>query len=328
MILQLAAIILLIALSAFFSASETGLFSLKPLTLRKMTQQGKDIKKIKYLLHNPFRLLATILIGNMVVNVAASSIGASAAIAIWGGKGVAISIVVMTFVLLLFGEISPKRYAIEKPTEVSSFSAAALVLMEKVFFPIRRVMVFFTKILMRFKKKEPTVSEEELKTIIDIGHREGIVAGEEKEMIRAVLTFTDRVVGEVMTRRENIKGASIDLPQQEFVGLAKQIKHSKIPIFKNSPDNIMGIVYSKELFLYPERPFTEMIRSVLFVHDQRRIKDVLEIFENQNIKIAIVFGEKGVVCGLVTMEDIIEEVFGEIYDEYESPGGEKQEKER
>ncbi len=131
-----------------------------------------------------------------------------------------------------------------------------------------------------------------------------------------------------MKKCYHTKGASIDLPQQEFVGLAKQIKHSKIPIFKNSPDNIMGIVYSKELFLYPERPFTEMIRSVLFVHDQRRIKDVLEIFENQNIKIAIVFGEKGVVCGLVTMEDIIEEVFGEIYDEYESPGGERQEKER
>ena len=328
MILQFAAIVILIILSAFFSGSETALFSLKPLTLRKMTQQGDDIRKIKYLLRNPFRLLATILIGNMLVNVAASSMGASVAIALWGGKGIAVSIIVMTFVLLLFGEVSPKRYAIEKPARVSLFSAGILVFLEKIFFPIRRVLGVFTGRLLRLKKKEPTVSEEELKTIIDIGHREGVVAGQEREMIGALLKFTDRVVRDVMTKKGDIQGASIDITQQEFVNLAKKIKHSKIPIFKNSPDNIMGIVYAKELFLYPEKPFTEMIKPVLFMHDQRRIKNVLEVFENQHIKIAIVFGQKGVVRGLVTMEDIIEEVFGEIYDEYELPGEEKQEPER
>lgn len=317
MIYKIIAILVLLLFSAFFSGSETAFFSLNSLVLNKIRHKKKDISKIKYLLHDPVKLLATILIGNMLVNVAASSIAASLAIDIYGDKGIGVSIGVMTFLLLLFGEVSPKRYAIAKPIKYSLMSAGILVYVSKVFYPFQLLLNKFINKILLFEEREPTLSEEELKTVIDIGHREGVVGGEEKKMIGAVLRFSDKIVKNVITKRENVKAASIDLSHEEFIKFAKEIKHSKIPIYKNSMDNIVGIVYTKELFLYSNKSYKDIIKPVLFMYDQRKIKDILEVFENQNIKIAIVFDEKGVVSGLVTMEDIIEEVFGEIYDEFE-----------
>lgn len=317
MIYKIVAIIILLIFSAFFSGSETALFSLDPVALRKLRRRGRSTKNVNFLLRNPIRLLATILMGNMLVNVTASSLAASIAIAIWGDKGVGISIWVMTFVLLLFGEVSPKRYAVERSGEFSLFSSRVLIYISKFFYPGYWLLNRFLGRFISFGRKEPTLTEEELRTIIDIGHREGVVAGHEKELIGAVLGFTDTLVKDVMTKRESIKAGSVDLRQGEFINLAKEFKHSKLPVYKNSLDNIMGIVYAKELFLYPEKPFTEIMKPVLSVPYNKKIKDILQIFERENIKIAIVLDEVGLTCGLVTMEDIIEEVFGEIYDEFE-----------
>lgn len=317
MIYKIIAIIILLFFSAFFSGSETALFSLDPLALRKIRRSGKSTKDISFLLRNPIRLLSTILVGNMLVNITASSMAGSIAIDILGNKGVGVSIGIMTFLLLLFGEVSPKRYAIEQSKKFSLFCAKPLIYISRLFFPIYIILYRFMKIFMPNPKKEPTITEEELKTIIDTGHREGIIAGHEKDLIGAVLGFTDTLIKDVMIPRENIKAASIDLTRDGFFKLSKEYKHSKIPIYKNSLDNIMGIVYTKEFFLYPEKSFTEIMRPVLSVPQIKKIKDVLQIFESQNIKLAIVLDENGLTCGLVTMEDIIEEVFGEIYDEFE-----------
>lgn len=317
MIIKIIFLIILLVLSAFFSGSETALFSLDPLKLRKMRRRSKNIKNINLLLQNPVRLLSTILIGNMLVNITASSIAASIAIDMLGNKGVGISIGIMTFLLLVFGEVTPKRYAIERVTSVSLFSAGILPYISKIFSPIHWVLQYGLNQFLPEAMKEPTVNEEELKMLIDIGHKEGIVAGHEKEMIGAVLGFTDTIVKQVMTKKEKIKAVSIDAQYEEFHNFAKQCKHSKIPVYKNSLDNIMGIVYSKELFLYSEKSFSEIMKPVLFVPETKKIKDVLRVFEEQKIKIAVVLDEHGKTTGLVTMEDILEEVFGEIYDEFE-----------
>lgn len=313
MIFKLIAIVILFCFSAFFSGSETALFSLDPLALRKIRRRGKSTKNISSLLRNPLRALTTILIGNMLVNITASSIAASIAIDILGDKGVGVSIGIMTFLLLLFGEVSPKRYAVERSGRFALFCARPLLYLSVFLHPIHIILSRFLPV----PKKEPTLTEEELKAMIDIGHREGIVAGHEKELIGAVLGFTDTLVKDVMVPREKIKAASFDITQEEFIRFAKEVKHSKIPVYKNSLDNIMGVVYTKELFLYPEKSFTEIIKPILSVPYNKKIKDVLQIFERENIKIAIVLDENGNTCGLVTMEDIVEEVFGEIYDEFE-----------
>lgn len=313
MIYKIIAIIILLFFSAFFSGSETALFSLDTLALRKIRRRGKSTKNISYVLRNPIRLLTTILIGNMLVNITASSIAASVAIDILGDKGVGVSIGVMTFLLLLFGEVSPKRYAVERSGRFALFSATPLIYLSVILHPIYMILSRFLPV----PKKEPTLTEEELKTIIDIGHREGAVEGHEKELIGAVLGFTDILVKNIMAPREKIKAASFDMTQGEFIRFAKEVKHSKIPVYKNSLDNIMGVVYTKELFLYPQKSFTEIMKPILSVPYNKKIRDVLGVFERESIKIAIVLDEKGNTCGLVTMEDIIEEVFGEIYDEFE-----------
>lgn len=313
MIFKLIAIVILFCFSAFFSGSETALFSLDPLALRKIRRRGKSTKNISSLLRNPLRSLTTILIGNMLVNITASSIAASIAIDILGDKGVGVSIGIMTFLLLLFGEVSPKRYAVERSGRFALFCARPLLYLSVFLHPIHIILSRFLPV----PKKEPTLTEEELKAMIDIGHREGIVAGHEKELIGAVLGFTDTLVKDVMVSREKIKAASFDMTQDEFIRFAKEVKHSKIPVYKNSLDNIMGVVYTKELFLYPGRLFTEIMKPILSVPYNKKIKDVLQTFERENIRIAVILDEDGHTCGLVTLEDIIEEVFGEIYDEFE-----------
>lgn len=315
-IYKIVTILILLIFSAFFSGSETALFSLDAIKLRKLKRRGKQTKGINYLLGNPLRLLTTILIGNTIVNITASAIAGSVAIELLGNKGIGISIAVMTLVLLLFGEVTPKRYAIERPIRVSIASIKPLILLTKLFLPLNWVLSFLTK-MFKEKQKQPTLTEEELLATIELGHKEGIIAGHEKELIGAVLGFTDTLVSEIMVRKENIKAISIDVQQEEFLRLAREYKHSKLPVYKNLLDNIIGIVYAKELFFSPRKPFSEVIRPIMNVPYNKKIKDVLKIFEEQNIKIAVVLDETGRACGLVTMEDIIEEVFGEIYDEYE-----------
>jgi len=317
MIIKIISLIILLIFSAFFSGSETALFSLDSLKLRKMKRRSKNVKNINILLQNPVRLLSTILIGNMIVNITASSIAASIAIDVSGDKGVGFSIGIMTFLLLIFGEVTPKRYAIERASVVALFSSRILPYISKLFTPIHWVLHHGVNKFLPTAMKEPTINEEEFKMLIDIGHKEGIVAGHEKELIGAVLGFTDTIVKQVMTKREKIEAISADVTHAEFVDLAKKIKHSKLPVYKHSLNNIMGIVYSKELFLFPEKNFSEIIKPILSVPESKKIKDVLSVFEDQNIKIAIVLDENGNTTGLVTMEDILEEVFGEIYDEFE-----------
>jgi Mg2+/Co2+ transporter CorB len=317
MTVKIIVLIMLLVFSAFFSGSETALFSLDTLKLRKIKRRSKNIKNISALLQNPVRLLATILIGNMIVNITASSIAASIAIELVGDKGIGLSIGIMTFLLLIFGEVTPKRYAIERVASVSLFCSSILPYISKLFAPVHWVLHHGINRFLPSAMKEPTLNEEELKMLIDIGHKEGIVAGHEKDLIGAVLGFTDTIVKQVMTKKEKIEAISTDVSHLEFVNLAKKFKHSKIPVYRHSLDTIMGIVYSKELFLYPDKNFSEIIKPVLYVPETKKIKDLLRMFEDQNIKIAIVLDGYGKTVGLITMEDILEEVFGEIYDEFE-----------
>ncbi len=323
MIYKLFLIIILLLLSAFFSGSETALFSLDALTLRKLERQGKNTRHIKFLLSNPVQLLATILIGNMLVNTSASVLVSSIAIQAFGDLGMGMAIGIMTLLLLLFGEITPKTLALERAATISFLCARPLIYFAKVIFPLRRPLRRITDSLIPVWTKpqtnEPTVTEEELKTIIDLGQREGVVAKQEREMIRAVLEFTDTDVREVLTPRVDIKAISIDSSQEQALQLAREYRHSKIPIYKNNLDKIMGVIYAKELFLHPKRKFTELIKPVLFVPDTKQIDELLQMFERQKLKIAIVVDEYGGTDGMVTMEDLLEEIFGEIYDEFETP---------
>lgn len=316
-------VILLLFFSAFFSGSETAIFSLNTIKLRKMERRRKDVEAVSRLLKEPSRLLITLLIGNTLVNVAISVVATSLSLELFGSQGLGLAIGVVTFLLLVFGEVTPKTFAIEKGENLSLLVGKPLKYFSQLVFPLRNILCLIADNLIRLtkisSKREPTLTEEELKTIIDVGHREGVVKKGEREMIRSVLEFTDTEAKDIMTPRVDIKAASLDMSQEEFLEFARKTKHSKIPVYENSIDKIVGVIYAKEIFLNLERNFVESIRPVIFIPATKKIDDLLKILDQQKTKIAIVVDEYGGTDGLVTLEDILEEIFGEIYDEFETP---------
>jgi len=259
----------------------------------------------------------------MFVNVAASALTTALCVEIFGDKGLGIAIGVMTFLLLVFGEVSPKTYAMYRAETLSLIVLKPLWFISKIFFPIRVVLRRLTdKIIFSIgikSTKEPTLTEEEFKTIIDVGHKEGVVKKYERDMIRSVLEFTDTNVEEIMTPRVDIKAMSLEYSQEQFLQFVRENQFSKIPVFINSIDKIIGVVYVKELFLNSQKNYKDLIRPVMFVPGTKKIDELLRLFDEQKIKIAIVVDDYGGTDGLVTLEDIQEEIFGEIYDEFEMP---------
>jgi len=321
LILKFILLVIFLGLSAFFSASETALFSLDSIKLKRLSQAGKNTSLIIKLLENPMECLTVILAGNTLVNIAIAAIVTSLFIDFWGGAGVGISIGVTTFILLAFGEVTPKTIAIHNNERVAYLFSRPLYIFSKIITPF---LFLATKIcdslipLFRLNlKKEPLLTEEEFKTVMEVGHRHGVVGKSEKEMVVSILELTTTTAQEVMTPRTDIKAISSNWDQQKVLDFAKKVQRSKLPVFKDSFDNILGIVYTKDLFLETSKSFTEFIKPVMFMPATKRIDDLIKDFYHQEAKVAIVVDEYGGTSGLVTMEDILEEIFGEIHNEFE-----------
>ncbi len=323
-IYKLISFFILLTFSAFFSGSETALLSIDNLKFRKLQKRGGNTRYISRLIKDPNRLLITVLVGNMLVNVAASALATSMLIDLFGNKGTGISIGIMTFLLLVFGEVTPKTYAINRSENFSRFVSRPLWIFSKLITPIRKILTFITNkitslIDIESEDKEPFLTEEEFKTVLKVGHKEGQVKEQEKEMINAVLDFTDTTAEEIMTPRVDIKAVPLDMEKEKFIEFAKNIRHAKIPVYVNSIDKIIGVIYTKEAFLNPQKKFNGLVKPVLFVPGAKKIYDLAQSFGEQKTKVAVVIDEYGGTDGLVTAEDINEEIFGEIYDEFEVP---------
>ena len=320
-ILKIFLLFVLLGLSAFFSAAETALFSLDSIKLKRLSQEGKNTVAIVKLLENPLRCLTTILAGNTLVNIAISAIITLLLIDLLGNKGVGVSIVVTTFLLLLFGEVTPKTVAIHNNEKLAYFFAPPLYLFSRVISPfIFLATLICDGIISLFRlnlKKEPTLTEEEFKTIMEVGHRAGVVAKNEKEMVVSILELTTTTAQEVMVPRMDIKAISVNWDRPRTVEFAKKIRHSRIPVYKDSFDNILGIVYTKDLFLEESKELADLIKPVMFVPATKRIDELIKEFYKQKLTLAIVVDEYGGTSGLVTLQDILEEIFGEIYDEFQ-----------
>ena len=326
-IYKLISFFILLTFSAFFSGSETALLSIDNLKFRKLQKRGGNTRYISRLIKDPNRLLITVLVGNMLVNVAASALATSMLIDLFGNKGTGISIGIMTFLLLVFGEVTPKTYAINRSENFSRFVSRPLWIFSKLITPIRKILTFITNkitslIDIESEDKEPFLTEEEFKTVLKVGHKEGQVKEQEKEMINAVLDFTDTTAEEIMTPRVDIKAVPLDMEKEKFIEFAKNIRHAKIPVYVNSIDKIIGVIYTKEAFLNPQKKFNGLVKPVLFVPGAKKIYDLAQSFGEQKTKVAVVIDEYGGVSGIVALEDIIEEIVGEIVDEIDSPSNE------
>ncbi len=316
-------LILFLLLSAFFSASETAIFSLTKARFRRLKEIYPSAKKLNPLFKRPSLTLSTIVFGNMWVNIGLASLTASVLVDIFGQKGIAVSIIFSGVVILFLGEVLPKSFAVYAPERLSLFSAPVLLLIMRVFYPIlvliQKTVDSISQIFFRRKKEEKSFSEDELKEALFFGKKHGDITPVEEEMISYVLEFKDTCVSEVMTPRVEIQGIEINLSQQSVIENLRSIRHSKLPVYKESIDNIRGILYAKDVFLNPHQDWKQFLRAPLFVPESKKIDDLLREFLTRGEHIAIVLDEYGGTSGLVTLEDVEEEIFGEIYDEFEIP---------
>lgn len=316
--------IALILLSAFFSASETAIFSLTKPRLNRLRQQhaqvGLQANLIVRLLKRPTRLLSAIVFGNLLVNIGLASLTTALFVSNFGENGLFLSIALSGALILFLGEILPKTFAIYMPEKISLRASPLLAVFSNVFYPIivtiEATVHYLSSFIIR-KPKGSELTDEEFKTALLLSRKAGQISAQEENLISQVLEFKDTQASEILTARIDIKGIDSKLNQSEVLEILGQQKHSKFPVYEGSLDNIIGILYSKDLFLNPKTDYHQFLRKPRLIPETIGIDDVLKIFLKTGERVVIVLDEYGGTQGLVTLEDVVEEIFGEIYDEFE-----------
>nr|WP_269205716.1 hemolysin family protein [Clostridium botulinum] len=324
-IIAVVILLILIGLSALFSASETALTSLSKIRIRQMKEEGiKRAEIVDKLVDNTNKMLSAILVGNNVVNIGASALATSIAINQFGEKGVTISTVVMTIVVLIFAEITPKSLASSNPEKVSLGVAKYIEFITVVLNPIAVVFTYITKGILKIfgvnaDTSKPFITEEELKTMLDVSHEEGVLEITERKMIYNVFEFGDSQVKDVMIPRADIVALDINSSYDEIVETFKMQQFSRIPIYEEEIDNVIGILHVKNLVLASKENFDirDIIHEPYFTYEYKKTTELFEEMRKQRISLTIVLDEYGGTVGLITMEDLVEEIVGDIEDEYD-----------
>lgn len=320
---ELAGLVVLLIFSAFFSASETAFVSVKRHRIKKLASQDKRAKRLLGLFENPNRVIASILVGNNIVNISASAIAAGLAIEYFGSYGIGIATGIVTLYILLFGEIIPKSYAAYNAEKFLLAFGRGVVLFVKILSPLVVIFTVISKRIVRSFGGEVTfgrdITQEDLKAMVEVGEEEGIIEKEEKEIIASVFEFGETTVREIMVPRVDMKCISIDASLEEARELIIKTGHSRIPVYEGSIDNIVGILHAKDLLKYNHHEISlrDIIREPLFIPENKKLDDLLKEFREKKIQIAIVVDEYGGTAGMVTIEDILEELVGEIMDEFD-----------
>ncbi|NOR65341.1 MAG: DUF21 domain-containing protein [Candidatus Scalindua sp.] len=320
----------LLCFSAFFSATETAFFSL---TKEEVDRFGKSNSKserlVQTLLKTPKNLLTTILLGNMLANIGfyCASYGIAQKIAVdssYGGIWVAGAVCVFSLLtIIIMGEVIPKNIAVKIPDQYSRWVAMPIYLFDKLFFPFRVILTSIINSISKIFDKgggdEKCVTIDELKMLVEFSEKQGIVDREERSMIHGILDFKRAQIKEIMLPRVDMNLYDIADPVQGLIELARETKETKFPIYEETPDNIIGIVHAKDIFLHPKVQLKDILKPVQFVPEPKSIEGLLRQFRREGSQLAIVVDEHGGTAGLITLEDIIEEIVGEIQDEHEKP---------
>ncbi|WP_454964509.1 HlyC/CorC family transporter [Filifactor alocis] len=326
--MQIVILVVLLFFSAFFSMSETALMSMSKIRLRHLVENHvKHAKLTQDLLDHPNQLLGTILVGNNLVNIGASAIATSVAIYFWDNKGVGIATFLMTLLVLIFGEITPKNIAIDYTEEIVLFIAPIMNVFVKIFSPIVWILTNFTNGLLHLfginkQEKKPLITEEELKTIVEVSSQEGVLESDEKEIIDNIFEYSDMRVKDIMIQRMDIVAVDVLATYEEVVAAFGEKQFSRIPVYEDTIDNIVGVLYAKDLFFIPVEKIKQFdikkyMREPFYTYEFIKISDFFRRMQGDRIHIAIVLDEYGGVAGIITMEDIIESILGDINDEYD-----------
>lgn len=311
-------LIILILFSAFFSGTETAFFSLSNIKLKKMLScKEKNAKLVAKLKSNPQRLLITILIGNNLVNIAAASLATIIVTDIFKSSVVGITTGIMTLIILIFGEITPKSISIKHNEKISRLVAKPLFMIEKILFPITWL---FEKVYPKRGLRVPAITEEELRLMASIGVQEGTVQKREAEIIKKVFQLNDITAEDVMTPRLEVYALEENRKLKSIKNKIIDSSFSRIPIYKKSIDHITGILYKDDALIHLAKKgaditLKEIAREAIFIPESKFIDELMREFQTRGIHMAAVVNEYGEIVGIVTLEDIIEELVGEIVDE-------------
>lgn len=327
-IFMIIAFIFLIVMSALFSMSETAFMSVSKIRMRTLAEDNnKKAITVMSLLEDQDRLLSTILIGNNLVNIAASSLTTSFVISLFGNEGIGVAIATgfVTLMILIFGEITPKSLATKKAENITFAVSGFIKVLTIICIPFVKILnvisYIFIKILGGDMDNGPTMTEEDLKTIVTVSHEEGVLEDEEKEMIHNVFEFGDTEIKEIMTPRIHVTSVPDDITYNELMEIFKETQFSRIPVHAESYDEIIGVLQIKDLLLSKvvksKFDVKEFMRDVFVVYEFNHVSDVFESMRKEHTSIAIVLDEYGVMSGIVTLEDIVEEIVGDIDDEYD-----------
>tara|TARA_Y100000591_G_scaffold328335_1_gene354614 strand:- start:182 stop:1486 length:1305 start_codon:yes stop_codon:yes gene_type:complete len=333
-ILKTLIFIFFIFISAFFSAAETAFTAINRIKLRSIIEdKKKQAKHIEFLLLHPKKLLTAILIGNNLANIAATTFATAFFIDLFRSLGItnaaailSIITVLVTFILLVFGEITPKTLAMKNPSKWAFNISSVIYYIYLIEFPFIWLFYSITKALSTLlgipTSKSSQLSEEEIKLLIQLGQEEGILEKEEQKMLHGVINVFDKVVREIMTPRTDMVCLERSSSIAEAIDVIRSKGHSRIPIYEEKIDNIVGFVYAKDL-LYANLAnqsnlLHNFMREAIFIPETKQIQSLLQLMRKKKFHLSIVVDEHGGVAGLVTMEDIIEEIVGEIQDEYDN----------
>lgn len=324
---QIISLIILLLFSAFFSASETALMTLSKIRIRHMVESEiNGAELINKLVKNPSKLLGAILVGNNIANIGASALATSLAIRYLGDSGVGIATAAMTILVLIFAEITPKSLAAQNSEKTALKVARPISIITFVLNPLVTVLIQLTNAIIKLlggkiDKQRPFITEEELKTMVSVSHEEGVLEGEEKQMIYNVFEFGDSQAKDVMTPRTDMVVANTNSTYEEIIKIFKEEQFSRIPIYEDTIDNIVGVLYIKDLLFFEDEKeeFTieKYMRVPYFTYEFKSTADLFADMRAKRVPIAILLDEYGGTAGIVTIEDLVEEIVGDIEDEYD-----------
>lgn len=325
-VIQLLALVILLALSAFFSSSETALTTVNRIRVRNLAEAGDSRAIIlSRVIEQQGKMLSAILIGNNLVNISASSLMTTLTIKLFGNKAVGIATGILTLLVLVFGEITPKTLSTISAEKIALNDAKIIYWLMAVLTPVIFVVNQLSLGVLMLLKIDPnakhdTITEDELRTIVEVSHEEGVIETEEKKMINNVFDFGDSLAKDIMVPRIDMTLVDVDATYDELLDIFREEKYTRIPVYEENTDNVIGIINVKDLLLidnHDDFHIRDYLREPLYTYEYKKTSELMVEMRKTFNNIVIVLDEYGATAGLITLEDMLEEIVGEIRDEYD-----------
>lgn len=325
-ILQLVILVLLLSASAFFSSAETALMTSNKLRIRNLAENGdKRAEKVLEITANTDKMLSAILIGNNIVNLSASALSTTLTLKMFGSSLVGIATGILTFLILVFGEITPKNVASKNAENIALkyivIISVLVVILTPAIYIVNKVAGIVISLFIKNNDDNNMVTEDELRAMVEVSHEDGVIEKEEKKMIVNVVDFGDTVAGDIMLPRVDMVMVSVESSYEEILKIFREERYTRIPVYEESPDNVIGILNVKDFLLIEDKEnfsVKEHLREPLYTYEYKKTSSLMVDMRKTGANIVIVLDEYGTTVGLITLEDMLEEIVGEIRDEFDA----------